>query len=119
MVKDFQLHDTFSELFTTPLSEFEDDPTAIDRSGGEVIAEIIEAVGEEFVLLPPADANGPHYVVAEVERNTSLVIDDDIEIIPDEDGGVMVKASGDNRYVTATELRDVATADDLETVGIR
>ena len=121
LVRDFDLEQVFNELFVGSIDEFEDDPTAIGRPGGEIITELIEAVGEEFVLLPPDDsgAERPVYTVGKVDRNRSLVVDDDIVIEPTSSGGVIVKTEGDNRAITAPELRDVATAADIQPVEIR
>lgn len=117
LIDDFELREAFNELFVTPISEIEESDETLNMSGGEIITKLIEAVGEEFVLLPPQDIDGTCVYVVQQLGDRSLVVDDDIEITPDGDG-VIVKSAGENRYVTATELRDVATADDLETVAI-
>lgn len=120
MIRDFELEDVAGELYDIPLSQFENGEREIGKLGGDVICQVIDAAGDEFVLFPPQDIEGRSvYVVGEVDRDEKLIVGGDIKITPTDDGGVMVNHDGDNRYVTGDELRNVATADDLDTVEIQ
>jgi hypothetical protein len=127
MINDFSLRDVVEKTLLESMAVYEETEAAIEWEGGSVITEIIEAAPDDYVLIPPEDVAGSEYIVAKIardndtnrsERTDTLGIGNEITIEADGDEGVLVKADGEVRFVTTAELREVATADDLETVAI-
>lgn len=110
LIKDFDLENLFNELYDNQLSEFSG-----EDYGTRFVEKVLNEADDEYVFLTPRLTGGEVFIVIKAGPHS---VGDDVEIAVESDG-LLVKADGDNGFVLADELREIANSGDQEPVSIR